>query len=49
MFPVKRLEKMHEELERYYLHVIIYKLLLIQKQIQTTYTLQINCQRICQN
>ena len=24
MFPVKRLEKMHEELERYYLQVVTY-------------------------
>ena len=25
MFPVKRIEKMHEELERYYLQVVTYQ------------------------
>ena len=44
MFPVKRLEKMHEELENYYLQVITYP-----KADPNYLYVANNCQRICQN
>ena len=44
MFPLKGLEKIHEELHRYYLQVITF-----QNEIHNTKILQLNSQRIYQN